>query len=542
LHLGVESAIFKTCPGTGLASEVPSLGLSGVEAIQAYSLLRNFGHLDGCFETERLVLEACVNNTRARKMLLTLVPTEFKKWAREIIENERIFQFYQLLAVIFIKHSSEFQDEVELKEQSLDLLHKFLVKGNNRIQILKDRHREIRTLAYLALDMHYAPVGIEFNLGSILVAVKEYGPKIFRSSTSGFKYLSSSISNYVTDTIYTSPDAIWAFAEFRRRAYRRILDRLKRPKNKEIYFNYLESLKFDSPDYNLRKRPVYAKLSLYKPFRLSQPYQSEKPITKAVELETKFRINQLPNPAIGLVSLPTGQINHAYVYFHSGTLKQEGGIAHHYKVLLEEIADMAENNAHLNKKDHLPVYILRKSSKDSLDSLFRSVLYLLTNDQYEIVLERTGVRNWISGVCCKSRPKANQRIKEILKSESLTRLPKARYAELECILPVVSATSGGTVAVCFSNIKILRKAKLQETGQEYEAAEIDSAVIVANAWHTKLIIIESKNQRSSSAASARKQLQELIDRKIIIAKPFKSGIEDIEEIPNKGAFLPIRLP
>lgn len=535
--------IFKTCPGTGLAAEVPSLQLSsGCEAIQAYSLLRNFGHLDGCFETERLVLGACVNNTHAQKMLLSLVPQEFKKWAKELIGNERIFQFYQLLAVIFIEHGSEFQDKVELKKQSLNLLQEFLVKGNNRIQILKDRHREIRTLAYLALDMHYAPVGIEFNLGSILVAAKEYGPKIFKSSTSGFKYLSSSIRNYVTDTIYTSPDAIWAFKEFQRRAYRRILDRLKRPKNTGIYFNYLESLKFESPDYNPRSRPVYARLSLYKPFQRSQPSQSEKPITKAVELETKFKMNQRPNPAIGLVSLPTGQITHAYVYFHQGILRQKGGIAHQYKVLLAELANMVEDNARSNKKNHWPVYILDKASTDSLDSLFRSILYLLTNNQYEIVLERTGVPDWGSGICCKSRPKADQRIRGIFKSGYLSHLSKARRAELECILRATNATSGGVVAACFSNIKILRKEDLRSGGHEYEAAEIDGAVLVANSWHTKLLLIESKKQRSGGVAAARKQLEALISKKIKIAQIFQNGIEDIVEITGKGAILPIRLP
>ena len=535
--------IFKTCPGTGLASKVPSLGLnSGVEAIQAYSLLRNFGHLDGCFETERLVLEACINNTHARRMLLRLVPKKFKTWARELIDKERIFQFYQLLAVIFIEHSLEFQKEVELKEKNLDLLYVFLVKGNNRIQILKDRHREIRTLAYLTLDMHYAPVGIEFNLGSILVAAKEYGHKIFRSSNSGFKYLSSYIRNYVTETVYTSPDAIWAFAEFKQRAYRRILDRLKRPKNKETYFKYLEELKFKSPDYNPRKRPVYAKLNLYQPFRLSQTNQYEKPITKTVELEKKFRINQLSNPDISLVSLPNGRTSCAYIYFHTGILRQNGVITLRYKILLSELANMIENNARINRRNSRPPYLLSPIIRDSLDSLFRSILYLLTNDQYEIILERTGVPDWISGVCCKSRPKTERRIKEILKSTHLSRLSRTRRAELECILPAVNATSGGIIGACFSNIKILRKEELHRDGAEYEAAEIDGAVLVANSWHTKLLLIESKKQRSSSAATARKQLELLISKKINIAEKFKPCIEKTVDIPKKGAFLPIRLP
>ena len=532
---------FHHCPGIGLASEVPVLSLdSGTKAIQAYSLLRNFGHLDGCFETERVVLEACINNSHAKKMLLRLVPTDFKSWAAELIADEKIFQFYQLLSVIFIEHSPEFDEHSELKEKCLRIMHKFLIKGDNRIEILKDRHRKIRTLAYLALDMHYAPVGLEFNLGSILVAAEEFGPKIFRSSTSGFKYLSTHIMNYVTDTIYTSPDATWAFAEFHRRAYRRILNRLKRPKNTNTYFNYLTELKTKAPNYNPRERPVYMKLVFPQRFRPLNTNQLKKPITKTKELASQLKISIKTD--IGMVSSPTGEIKHSYIYFSEEAMHRSGEISRRYKALSEELATISEADTKFNRKQKWPEYILSRHLTESLDSLFRSILYLITNNQYEIMLERNGIPVWISGICCSSRPKAEERVQKIIKSGLLKNLSSERMAELECVLPTIRKTSRGTIIACFSNIKILRKAKLRETGQEYEAAEIDSAVIVANAWHTKLIIIESKNQRSSSAASARKQLQELIDRKIIMAEPFKSGIEDIEEIPNKGAFLPIRLP
>ena len=79
-------------------------------------------------------------------------------------------------------------------------------------------------------------------------------------------------------------------------------------------------------------------------------------------------------------------------------------------------------------------------------------------------------------------------------------------------------------------------------GQEYEAAEMDGAILVANKRHTKIFLIESKKQLSGGVASARRQLQELIDRKIQVAGPFVKGIEKIVEIHNKGAFLPIKLP
>ena len=90
---------------------------------------------------------------------------------------------------------------MELKQNCLNLLHRLLVNPDNRIQILKDRHRDIRTLAYLSLDMHYAVTGIEFNLGAILLGAKEFGQKMFSSSESSFQVLTQQIDNYIGETV-----------------------------------------------------------------------------------------------------------------------------------------------------------------------------------------------------------------------------------------------------------------------------------------------------------------------------------------------------
>lgn len=530
--------VFKeNCPGAGLSSEVPSLGLtSGCQALQAYILLRNFGHLEGCFETERLVLEACITSAHARKMLLGLVPDRFKSWAKELIETESLFRFYQLLAVIFVAHGPEFRNSPELQAQSSELLYKFLVKPDNRIQVLKDRHREIRTLAYLALDTHYAPVGVEFNLGSILVAAREFGQRIFATSTSPFQNLNLHIMTYVEDVVYRSPHATWLFAEFRRSVYPKILRRLNRLRTQNGYFQYLEELRREVPDFKHRSRPVFTKLLLDSPFRYTQ---REKAITKSKELASKFLI---PDSHLGLAALPSRRPSHVYVYYPSGVLKEKGQIAHRYKVILEELALIRKNNARDLKGRGRPSFVLERNVSTSLYSLFRSVLYLLTGNKYEIILERAGIPIWLSGICSQSKPKAQQQLRAILKSPYMGRLPKDRLSELQCILATIPKTSGGTTSACLSNIKVLRKPEFMNQGDEYEVAEIDAAVLVANAWHTKLFLVESKKQRAGSAAAARKQLKSLIEEKIQIGPAFAPGIENIVEIPNKGAFLPIKLP
>lgn len=530
--------VFSTCPGYGLGNEVPTLNLrSGQEALQAYSLLRNFGHLNGCFETERLVLEACSRKKMCRQRLISLAPKDFRDWAKEIIDAERIFQFYQLLSVVFVANSSEFQESKELQKRCLDLLYKFLIEGDGRIQILKERHKQIRTLAYLSLDMHYAPIGIELNLGAIIASSKEFGHKIFSSSTSGFKNLNLHIDSYVNDTVYMSPDAAWAFAEFRNQTFRKFLNKIKRLKTKKQYLECLENLKRDSPHFEPRKRPVYTKFALRQAFKLPQ---RDEPISIANKLAEDFMMNDAEH--LGLVSRPSGEISHAFIYHPVNLSKVPGLIAYRYRIISEKLAKINAVNARSNKKQGWPHFILSKNFSVSLDSLFRSVLYLITNDKYEIVLERTGVPDWCSGICSKGKHNAELLSLKILRSPFLKRLPPYRRAEIECVTESIAKASGGTISACFSNIKILRKPEFRKTSEEYEVAELDGAVLVTNCWHTKLMLVESKKQRSGGLAAARKKLQSLFRERVNLHKAFTSGIEDVIEIPKRGAFLPIRLP
>ena len=536
LQLYLLKVFKESATGAGLASEVPCLGLSsGCQALQAYILLRNFGHLEGIFETERLLLEACLDNTAAKNMLLNLVPAEFKDWGESLIKDEKIFNFYQLLAIIFIAKGRESKQHRSLRKTSLHLLHKFLVESDARIEILKQRHREIRTLAYLALDLHYAPVGVELNLGSIVLAAREFGQKIFGSSMSKFQDLNSHILQYIEDTVYRSQYASWVFAEFRRKAYPKVLENLKRLRTQKSYFQYIEGLKRNVPSFKLRQPPVYTKFF----WGSSSPFgKQEKAISKARQLAQRFNIDKAD---LILAPVPSKKPSHVYIYYPAESIKKPEEIAHRYKVMSEEVAAIIEKDNPKRRRRSIGLPYLAKEVCDSLDSMFKSIFYLLTKNEYEVILERTGLHERLSWVCSGTKTAALENMQYIFKSAPLF-VGKEKQVELECVRATIEKIYGGTIAACFSNIKLYRKPQFRKQDEEYEAAEIDGAVIVTNAWHTKLIIIESKNQRSSSAASARKQLQELIDRKIIIAKPFKSGIEDIEEIPNKGAFLPIRLP
>jgi hypothetical protein len=513
--------VFKQfCHGAGLSSEVPSLKLkSGCQAIQAYSLLRNFGHLEGCFETERVVLEICATNARARRNLLGLVPPAFKSWAKDIIEKEQILQFYQLLSVVFTEHSTELQGLPELKQTCLDLLHRFLVKSDNRVHTLKARHREIRTLAYLTLDMHYTPVGLEFNLGSILIAAKEFGQKLFGSSLSRFQRLNTHITNYVSEAVYMSPDSTWAFLEFRNKVYSRYLNRLGRYKTSRPLLLYLRNLKYRTLDWELRKRPVYTTICYPVSFRSVWP---EKVISKTKELSTRLRIGN--RTRIGLVALPSQGVSRAYIY-HAPPTSNDCDIHERFRLLMHEVCALCESSRRLNRKRGLPSFIVSRNAWSTLDSLFRSVLYLATSDEYEIVLERTGVPNWLSGVCCDSRPKAEKEIRKVFKSGQLSGLPNARRAELECVLCTTIESSGGFTAACLSNIKILRKAEFAEPASEYEAAEIDGAVLSGNKRHTKLYLVESKKQHARSSSAARKQLEALFSKKVDLAQSFQPGVE-----------------
>jgi len=519
------------CVGSGLSSEVPCLNLdSGDKAIQAYILLRNYGHLKGCFETERLVLECCIEHARVRDMLLKLTPHGFKEWGMQLIADESIFKFYQLLAVIFIANGSEFKKEDKLKKECLKLLYRFLVEPDNRIQILKDRHREIRTLAYLALDMHYAVTGLEFNLGAILLGAKEFGRKMFTSSESSFQILTRQIDSYIGDTVYRTSDATWLFVEYRRKMYLRISRPMLRFSTSRGFFQFLKRLKWKVYDFNPNTRPVYAKLLLgtYDEYR-----EPDKTITQTRTLADRLKIQPI---GLGLACVPSRTPSHIYIFFRPNIIRQRRGIAQTYRLILEELVTSRD----AVYRGHKPVVSTPfREISISLDSVFRSILYLLTNDEYEIVIDRAGLHTMFKAVCERGKGEALRRMSSILRM--FKSLPRSRKAELECIAAAVRKAYGGTIALCLSNIKILRKPQYRQENEEYEATEIDGAILIANKLHTKLLLVESKTTHRNRTTAARRQLENLYTQKVRFTEAFKDGIEEAVLLPGRGAYLPIRL-
>jgi len=135
-----------------------------------------------------------------------------------------------------------------------------------------------------------------------------------------------------------------------------------------------------------------------------------------------------------------------------------------------------------------------------------------------------------------------QQISGMLRLPFVATLPRSRMAEIKCVQAGVNKIYGGIMAACLSDIKFLRKSEFRKEGEEYEAAEIDGAIIVANKWHTKLILIESKKSQRGVVPKAIQQLELLVREKINIAAKFKLGIEKAIGLPRRGAFLSIRLP
>ena len=214
------------------------------------------------------------------------------------------------------------------------------------------------------------------------------------------------------------------------------------------------------PDFfYLAPRPVYTKLLLDISDRYRKP---DKVITQARTIASRLKIKPTD---LGLACVPSRTPPHIYIFFRPNIIRQKRGIAQTYRLILEELITTRDN--FLSGRRPI-IYVPFREISASLDSVFRSILYLLTNDEYEIVIERAGLYPTYTAMCERGRGKALRGMSKILRISRY--LPKSRRAELECVVSAVRKAYGGSIAICLSNIKILRKPEFRRKGEELEAS------------------------------------------------------------------------
>jgi len=524
-------------PGRGFSPDIKgefgfSFNFSAMEAIQMFILLQNYGHLNGTFETECLVLEVLSADSNVENRLISLLPEDFKEWGATIIKSEKKLEFFKVLSVFFVKHSKDFKTNKKLRDISLKILKGFYLRTSERLFHLSEKVKLIRDIAYIFLDLNYVAIGFNIALPTILLSAREFAKKTL-DKDSRFYQFTKEIRGYLNESVYLSPEAVWCLLEARKKIGKRISSKLKKhAENKKLWVQYLEGLKRTESSFNVEKRPPFFVIQL--PIRIFQGSPViEIPITYIKSLCNKLDIDECSLSHI----IPSSDTSQMTLYFFRSV--EESTLAKNYYGLLSELCTNEEKTLQsLRGIRNLDKLFRFQLFQKSFDSVFKSFLYLLTDENYDIYIEPTQLR--ISSIISQSKTKSKKVFETLFSSDFVERLSKSQKNELNCIKYVLNeVTSRGRMGFCFSRISFNHRETFEGSERkQVEATEIDGIVLESNKSSTKFHIIEAKDQKSGSVSAAKKQLEEFKD-KLKIHAQFKTLISEPKEIPSKGAFVTI---
>jgi len=406
------------------------------------------------------------------------------------------------------------------------------ISDDKKILDLKEKYKAIRNLTYLTLDSHYAPVGMRIDLHAILLEAELFATRVFTSTASEFQQLTRSFQQYLENVIYSSPESIWVFMEFRSR-FLRVFETNFSTSDEKAFFSYLSNLRRATSTFKLRSRPVYTRI----PASISPIPTTIKPISVALDLQKQMGLTK---DCVCVKGSAMGTTQSVYIYHQRNAKFEQTGQR------LGAIAQiLARDAAKLEKQFRgLPLRYRYQRIATVVQDFFRSIFYLTFSDNYEIVIERSGIPEYLNGFFASTRPNARRLSAEILSTQFVKQLPQSRKLELTAVANCIETIpGGGTYSACLANIKITRKKNpLDSTHEEHNVAEIDGVVFLTNKRSTKLLIVEAKGTGIASIGDATRQLEELRDSKVEWHEGLSNRFGKIIPLSNRtGAVLPIRL-
>lgn len=143
---------------------------SGSELLKSWALLLNVGHLVWTFFAERaLLLELWANRVRRGEFIGRFAAnSSLKKWVEQILKRGDIYRFYQALCFIRLEGLESLETDMSSSGTRVlwrPILEQYLLDDNigSPVVRLRDVYRRLRRLAYLILDTHYTPAGLQLR-------------------------------------------------------------------------------------------------------------------------------------------------------------------------------------------------------------------------------------------------------------------------------------------------------------------------------------------------------------------------------------------
>lgn len=144
---------------------------SGAELLKSWALLANLGHLNGTFASERALLFQLTGERRTDYLAFFRRDRRLRDWVMTTLDQARIYTFFQTIA--FVRLGSLFR-RTTLPDGELDgwwnTMRAYVLHdgASEQLAALKNIYRNLRRIAFLALDSHYTPSFARLDIARVI--------------------------------------------------------------------------------------------------------------------------------------------------------------------------------------------------------------------------------------------------------------------------------------------------------------------------------------------------------------------------------------
>jgi|GEM_PF-3386650 len=512
----------------GLGNNSPKIGnalASGTEVLQTWVLLFNIGHMIGTFASEKGFLMHCKECKETQSIFLRGInDPEVKKFARFVIEHEKLFKAHQIIAFFILARLRGSHFDVISNCENIGKAYIIKpTKGVERLRKLKIAFSKLRALAILYLDSNYGYVPLTFDLNQVIFDFEKHSEEIFLKNDSEILRSIFTFQNLLTENFYMAPEVLYCHGKQARWCFEKLNEHLTNPTLHNIYNIFKEQsvvlLKnWDHNEaYNFRlwidaQRSISPVFKKYKENSFEKTWNSNLPATRCqCTVEKSPRENILAiNIAIYKSVSPT-----TLPRLFSQLIGRLNSFQKHYNLLIKQ-------KKTANASGHFTI---------ACKEMLLKVLHFLWGknllfDPSEVSSTR---ELWFMESGSTKSSQIIDDYKSFLKEHSA---PNDRIHELETLSAALKLIKHkGTVLATTSQI-IVRK-----YNDYSDVTDLDGVAVLSDNKKLSLVIIESKNIKKGAVKAATRRINSTLTA---------MGIDEfnrptINKLPHLGAYTVLSL-
>lgn len=194
---------------------------SSEELLKCWTLLLNFGHLEGTFECERAWFEIIKENKEVFDAFLKNLPDDScRKIAVKFFDRESYYKFFEIIALLFLNHYRKIPRFSSFPIEKFILILKKYVLDNPRASAInrcKNVFRRVRRIAYVLLDCSFSSSFMKINPKIFFDYILMNSNDVLYEEYSSFNRTLNSVEMQLFNELYASKEASLAKINYLRK-------------------------------------------------------------------------------------------------------------------------------------------------------------------------------------------------------------------------------------------------------------------------------------------------------------------------------------